>query len=426
VDHLRFEIALRNAIRARKHEGEHSAPVTPTPADRPAPEPTPRQKIRAFIKRAILLLLTPLKPGARYARQFLVGQIQANIEQLRGSTTLLSNEMQTVQIRQTKLEELIQSRAQQLEEIVRGRAQQLEEIVRARMQDANTQLIQTLKLMQLLHAKVDDVGLRSRGALAIDDATFALRTLDGFVLIPRSDTMLLLMLLDAGPEGLEPGTRRIVCKLLRPGMMFVDVGAHVGLLTLAGARAVGPGGKVLAIEPLPICFELLNRGLAINGLQERVEVKCQAAGARRDRCKFFVGSVLGHSSLIRAEGLPVATEIEVDVLPLDEVVPRGQRVDLVKIDVEGAELAVLEGMRRVIADSPELAIIAEFGPSHLKATQISPEAWLSAFRNYGFEAFVIDELSAECRPADLTQLAGVESVNILFARTEASILARVM
>jgi hypothetical protein len=122
----------------------------------------------------------------------------------------------------------------------------------------------------------------------------------------------------------------------------------------------------------------------------------------------------------------VATEIEVDVVPLDEVVPRGQRVDLVKIDVEGAELAVLEGMARVIADSPELAIIAEFGPSHLKAAQVSPEAWLSAFRNYGFEAFVIDELSAECRPADLTELAGIESVNILFARTEASILARVM
>jgi hypothetical protein len=202
VDRLRFEIALRNAIRAHKHEGEHPAPVAPTPAERRALEPTPRQKIRAFIKRAILLLLTPLKPGARYARQFLVGQIQANIEQLRGSTTFLSNEMQTVQIRQTKLEELIQGRAQQLEQLVQGRAQQLEQIVQARTQDASTQLIQTLKLMQLLHAKVDDVGLRSRGALAIDDATFALRTLDGFVLIPRSDTMLLLMLLDAGPEGL--------------------------------------------------------------------------------------------------------------------------------------------------------------------------------------------------------------------------------
>jgi hypothetical protein len=83
-------------------------------------------------------------------------------------------------------------------------------------------------------------------------------------------------------------------------------------------------------------------------------------------------------------------------------------------------------MTRVVADSPELAIIAEFGPSHLKAAQVSPQAWLSAFRNRGFEAFVIDELSAECRPADLTQLARVESVNILFARTEPSILARVM
>jgi FkbM family methyltransferase len=395
-------------------------------------------KIRTFIKRAILLLLTPVKPAARYARQFLVGQIQANVEHLRGYNTLLLNEIQTVQSRQTKLEELVQGRAQQLEgivqgraqqleEIVQGRAQQLEEIVEARTHDANAQLVQTLELMRILHAKVEDVGLRSRGALAIDDTTFALRTLDGFALIPRSDTILLLLLLDAGPEGLEPGTRRILSKILRPGMTFIDVGAHVGLLTLAGARAVGPGGKVLAIEPVPICCELLNRALAINGLQGRVEVKCQAAGARRDRCKFFVGTVLGHSSLIR-EGLlsAGATEIEVDVVPLDEVVPRGERVDLIKIDVEGAELAVLEGMRRVISDSPELAIIAEFGPSHLRATQVAPEAWFSAFRNFGFDAFVIDELTAECLPASLPNLADVASVNILFARAESPMLARVM
>jgi FkbM family methyltransferase len=383
----------------------------------------PQPQNRDLIKRAIRLLLAPLKPAARYVRQFLVGHLQATLEALRAHNTLLSNEMQNVQIRQANLEALVQDRTQKIEKLVQDRIQKIEELFEGRTQDASTQLTHALELLQMLHARVEEVGLRSRGALAIDDATFALRTLDGFVLIPRQDTTLLLMLLDAGPEGLEPGTRRVLSKLLRPGMTFVDVGAHVGLLTLAGARAVGPSGKILAVEPVPLCFELLNRALAINGLAHRVEAKCQAAGARRERCKLFVGSVLGHSSLIRGQALsvPGITEIEVDVVPLDDLVPRGERVDLVKIDVEGAELAVLEGMAGIIADNPELVIIAEFGPSHLKETHTSPEAWLSAFCSRGFEPFAIDELSAECRPATLRQLAHVDSVNILFVRSGSSI-----
>ena len=215
---------------------------------------------------------------------------------------------------------------------------------RSRGEEFSTQISNSLALLQLLHDRVQEIALRTRGAILVDDSTFALRTLDGFVLVPRHDTLLLLMLLDAGPEGLEPGTRRVLSKLLVPGATFVDVGAHIGLLTLAGARAVGASGKVLAIEPVPLSFELLQRSLTINGLAGWVEGKCQALGAHRARCKFFVRDVLGHSSLTQGEFAAGGDEIEVSVTPLDELVRRGERVDVIKIDVEGAELAVLEGM----------------------------------------------------------------------------------
>jgi FkbM family methyltransferase len=381
VTRIRFDIAIRNAIRDKQH-GERR--IMSVGNELFAQQPLPKQRAHAA-KRGILFLLRPLKPLAQHIRQFLVGQMEANIEALR---------------------ELIQSRTQEL----------------------STQLSREAEVMQLIHAKVEDIGLRSRGVVAVDDATFALRTYDGFVFVPRQDTLLLLMVLDAGPQGLEPGTRRVLNKILGPGMTFVDVGAHVGLLTLAGARAVGPSGKVLAVEPVPLSFDLLNRALAINGLIHRVEAMRQAVGARRERCKFFVGNVLGHSSLVRSDALSTAStiEIEVEVSPLDDLVLSGTRVDLVKIDVEGAELAVLEGMTRVIADNPELAIIAEFGPPHLKARNITSETWFSAFRERGFDAFVIDELSAECRPAGPLALADVESVNILFVRRNSSVLARVL
>jgi FkbM family methyltransferase len=389
------------------------------------------------VKNVLLFLLTPFKPAARLVRRFLLAPTADQITNLSARTDLLFNEVQAVQgqlqATQDRTQTLIQDRTQYLISLVHD----LSVYNRSRGEEFSTQISSSLTLMQLLNervqdgaqdvaVRVQDVAFRTRGAILVDDSTFALRTLDGFVLVPRQDTLLLLMLLDAGPEGLEPGTRRVLTRLLGPGTTFVDVGAHIGLLTLAGARAVGASGKVLAIEPVPLCFGLLQRSLTINGLAERVEGKCQAVGTHHARCKFFVRDVLGHSSLTRGEFAAGGDEIEVSVTPLDELVRPGQRVDLIKIDVEGAELAVLEGMTRIIAENPELSIIAEFGPSHLKTADVAPEKWLSAFQNRGFDPFVIDELSGECRPADLPKLKEVESVNILFCRPGSPALARVL
>ena len=238
---IRFDMAIRNAIRDQQQSGRRMMSMG---TDLFAQQPASKQPAHAA-KRGMLFLLRPVKLLARYIRRFLVGQLEAKIEALRL--------------------ELIQSRTV------------------------------TQQLMNAMHAEVEDIALRSRGVLAVDDATFALRTYDGFVFVPRQDTMLLLMALDAGPQGLEPGTRRVLTKVLAPGMTFIDIGANVGLLTLAGARAVGPSGKVLAFEPVPLSFDLLSWALAINGLIHRVEAKRQAVGARRERCKFFVRNVLGHS-----------------------------------------------------------------------------------------------------------------------------------
>jgi hypothetical protein len=112
------------------------------------------------------------------------------------------------------------------------------------------------------------------------------------------------------------------------------------------------------------------------------------------------------------------------VLPLDDMVQEGERVDVVKIDVEGAELAVLAGMKRIIAENPHIAIIAEYGPSHLHATGISPEAWFASFHDHGFEGFLIEKTTIRCRPVHFHELVDVESVNILFATPGSPALSR--
>ena len=238
-----------------------------------------------------------------------------------------------------------------------------------------------------------------------------MRTADGFVLVPRSDTTLLLMLCDAGPQGLEPGTRRLLTRLLVPGMTFVDVGAHIGLLTLAGARAVGPQGRVVALEPTPITFDLLVRALAINGLSDRVEAQCLACGARPDAVRFMWQPCSGTvRSLIPRPACSErgASRIEVDVVRLDDLLPIGAQVDVVKIDVEGAELDVLAGMTRILRENPDLAIIAEFGPAHLRRAQITPDGGLRHSTCHSLEAYAIDELSGECDRVSQKDLTAIE------------------
>ncbi len=374
---LRFDILIENTIRALPRGSDQLIPLK-------VADPVAKRTVKTIVRFLLRPLKPIIRPVARYGRRYLVGDIEASLDVLRAQMLSLVKSLQTVQ------------------DLSRNQSRQLQN---------------ALELVQLLHTKADDLGLRSRGLVQIDASTFALRTYDGFVFIPRADNLLLLMLLDAGPAGLEPGTRSILTKLLQPGMTFVDIGAHIGLLTLAGARAVGRTGKVLALEPTPAAFDCLSQAILVNGLAETVKARRQAVGESHEQRQFYVRRVLGHSSLTPSDipGESSIDEVEVEISPLDGLVEPGERIDLVKIDVEGTELAVLAGMKRIIAENPDIGIIAEFGPSHLRAAKIEPEYWFASFRNNGLEPLVIDELSGKCRVADLRELRQVESVNILFA-----------
>ena len=89
----------------------------------------------------------------------------------------------------------------------------------------------------------------------------------GYAMMPRSEPTFTLMLANAPSGGLEAGTRRVLQALIDPGMTVADVGANVGLLTLACARAVGPAGQVHAHEPEPGPRRQLEKTCALNGLE---------------------------------------------------------------------------------------------------------------------------------------------------------------
>jgi FkbM family methyltransferase len=267
-----------------------------------------------------------------------------------------------------------------------------------------------------MRARIDDISIKVRGPIELDDATLAVRTGDGYAVVPRSDVALTAMLLDADVGGLEPGTRSVLRRLLKPGATFIDVGAHIGLLTIAGARVVGPLGKVFSFEASPDTFGLLERTVAINNLAAVVRLRSVAVGAVAEQRTFHVRNILGHSSLYdfreSDEGW-TTRDVTVEVMPLDALV-KGERVDVIKIDVEGAELDVLAGMTETLRRNPEVVLLTEFGPSHLQRTGHTAEQWFEAFHAHGLIALAIDEESGACREVTAKDVATVDSVNLAF------------
>ena len=289
------------------------------------------------------------------------------------------------------------------------------------LQNELDEALQRLDAVQRGVAAVPDlVGSRvpPRAPIPLGD-DFLVYTPDGVLLVPAEDQRFLAVIADGGV--LEAGTRRVLAALLRPGGVFLDVGANVGTMALLAARAVGPAGRVVAVEPTPRIAALLRRSMAVNDVADRVAVEECAAGDAEGEALLHLEEIMSHNTLFPlGEEADGRGTLRVRVRPADDLVPAGTPVAVAKIDAEGAELQVWRGMRRILAESPVLAAVLEFGPSHLARVGVTPEAWLREVEAPGFEPYMIDDLTGVCRPATVAALAGVFSANVLLLRPAAA------
>jgi len=139
---------------------------------------------------------------------------------------------------------------------------------------------------------------------------------------------------------------------LRPGATFFDIGANVGFMTLIAARLVGPTGRVLAFEPVPANAAAIRENVSLNGI-DWVEVHETAIAGSTGHASLIISDVSAFSRLATVNVPTGAREsIEVAVTSIDEFLADGTHPvpDVVKIDVEGAELEVIDGMRRTLAE----------------------------------------------------------------------------
>jgi FkbM family methyltransferase len=175
---------------------------------------------------------------------------------------------------------------------------------------------------------------------------------------------------------------RLLHLAIPAGGTVVDVGANVGYNTVYASRRVGPAGRVVALEPAADNVRVLRANIAANAL-DNIEVYEVAAGRSREvRDLFLRGETSGVNSLFEQSVYATVTAVaKVTVAPLDEVVDGS--ADVVKIDVEGAELDVLGGMARMLRH-PAIQLIVEWHPRLQEAAGYAADALPMFLLDQGF------------------------------------------
>lgn len=199
----------------------------------------------------------------------------------------------------------------------------------------------------------------------------------------------------------EPMTRRILSGLLKRGSVLIDVGANIGYYTLLAATKVGLEGRVHAVECSPSTRSVLVENIRKNRLQN-VEVYAFAASDSRAMLTLNV-SPIGLAWFRPNSRWPVGpgigTTMDVPAVPLDEVIQ--SRVDVVKIDVSGADLSVLKGMKRILSENERISVFVEWAPPLLLEAGKDPLELPQWLQEAGFTTIsVLDQYNQKRRSLD--------------------------
>jgi FkbM family methyltransferase len=166
------------------------------------------------------------------------------------------------------------------------------------------------------------------------------------------------------PHHSEPALFQYLRSAIQPGETVLDIGAFLGTYAVMAARWTGPLGRVLAFEPSPATFQILQRHLVMNKLcAPRVEARCAAVGARVGRHCLKQYEFEPYRNQIVADDLDDSA-VMVEIVTVDSVCVQWKRVpNWIRLDVQGLEFEVLEGAREVIREGRgRLKIVAEMHP----------------------------------------------------------------
>jgi len=199
-------------------------------------------------------------------------------------------------------------------------------------------------------------------------------------------------------EVYEPMGTDLFKKEIQPGQIVLDIGANIGYYTLLAARLVGPTCRVYAFEPDPSNFKLLRKNVESNGYSNVVLIN-KAVSNQMGAARLYLSATnKGDHRLYDTGGEKRSTEVE--IVALDEFFKSlDKKIHFIKMDIQGAEAAALEGAKNLILANPDLKIFTEFEPSNLRGFGSDPPQYLRSLREMGFRLSEVSEKEKTVKPA---------------------------
>lgn len=182
----------------------------------------------------------------------------------------------------------------------------------------------------------------------------------------------------------------LVKQEIKKGDVVIDIGANIGYYTLIFAKLVGDTGKVFAFEPDPTNFELLRKNIEVNGYKN-VTLKQKALSDKEGKVVLALIKQNTASHHISSEQQAPKNSIQVDTITADDYFKNFEhKIDFIKMDVEGAEIKVLNGMTNLLKNNVDLKMMVEYNPDAIRNMGLEPASYLELLITNGFRIMDID------------------------------------
>ncbi|HEY5095354.1 MAG TPA: FkbM family methyltransferase [Candidatus Eremiobacteraceae bacterium] len=201
----------------------------------------------------------------------------------------------------------------------------------------------------------------------------------------------------------EPRETALLGSIIEPGDHVIDIGGHIGYYAVMFGMAVGSTGRVLAVEPDPDNAAVLRMNVALNNLEAVVTVIEAAAGEKSSSAELFRADSRNRGDHRMYSTGTGRTTVDVRVIAIDESIAGWDRVDLIKMDIQGFEPHALKGMMNTLRSHENVVLVTEFWPHGMRLSGCDPENFLAQLRALGFSFFTMTREGA-LTPAKEEQL----------------------
>lgn len=260
--------------------------------------------------------------------------------------------------------------------------------------------------------------LKAARWLNLDNKTYRKKLADNFYMQVNPSEHIQQQLFWYGHYEKELGD--LIKKVLKPGDVFVDIGANIGYFSLLAAN-YQPTAKIISIEPAKSVFEKLKGNISVNNFQNIIPVNA-AVGEINEEKDLFLSSPdnLGMSSFKEPENYSGRKE-KVQVINLDGWFKSSglSKIDLIKLDVEGSELSALKGMKEILMNYQPL-IIVEVNPGTLSLFDLEPTDIFTFLYQLNYKGFQISE-SNQLLEINYNNIH--QTVNVLFSPKDKEFLS---